>query len=193
MQWLGIEAGLLPLAAIMDKQEAVMQAIGAVQPEFDALRMQTIAAPVGRTGDSVWMGLGEGVGLGFERFAAGEGTALVGNGCAYLTATRTAVEVNVGSVFGKLGDRAFDADLTAKRLPVKAECRARVFGELAALLAFVVGEEAEALFSNTLGQNHTHARCAACGCGSEGRGIGVVGLAGFSFAKPEVELEERIF
>jgi len=53
---------------------------------------------------------------------------------------------------------------------VEAECGARVFGDLKALLALGVGEEAEAFLSDTLGENHAHARRAACSCGGKGGG-----------------------
>jgi hypothetical protein len=192
MQQLGIETGLLPSAGIADKQEAVMQPIWTVEPEFDVLWMQAESAPVGRAGDFAGMGFGEGVGFGFERSAAGKNPALVGNGCTDLAPPRTAVEVNVGGFLWKLGNGAFDADLAAQGFPVEAECGARIFGELAALLTFSVGEKAEAFFSDALGENHAHTRCAVCGCGGESAGVGIVWLATLGFAKPEVELDKRI-
>src|SRR5580698_9337299 len=169
-----------------------MQAIWTVEPKFDALRMQAKAAPVGWTRDFAGMDFGEGVGFGFEHFAAQERAALVGNSCADLAASRTAVEVAVGSFLGESGNGAFDAHLAAQGFPVEAECRARVFSQLTALLALFVGEEAEAFFSDTLGENHAHARCAACGSSGESAGIGIVRLAGLGLAEPQVELSKRI-
>ena len=75
----------------------------------------------------------------------GERARLVRGPGADLAVARPAGEIGVGLRRGGRRDRALDADLAAQRLPVKAQRRARVGGQLLGLAAFEVGVEDEAV------------------------------------------------
>jgi len=172
----------MPVVIFLCEEKAVVQAVGAVDPEFDLLGMEMVAAPVGWGGNFAGVVGGEGLGCCFQCFAGLERAALVGDGGADLALAAAAVEVGIDVGGAELGDAAFDADLAAEGFPVEAEGGAGVFGELAAFLAFGVGEEAEAMAAGGLDEDHADAGC----CGGAG-GVGVVGLALPGFFEPGVE------
>jgi hypothetical protein len=135
----------------MGEEEAIVQAVGAADPEFDLRCVQMEAAPVAGPGNLAGMGFAEALEFRFELFAAFEGAALIGDGSADLAGAGAAVEVGVGVGCVEFRYGSFDAYLTAQGLPMKAEGGAWIFGDLVAFSAFCVGEEAETAIAESLG------------------------------------------
>ena len=97
------------------------------------------------------------------------------------------MEVGIGVSGVELGDWAFDADLAAEGLPMKAQRGAWIFRKMDAFATFRVGEEAEAMIVDALCEDHAHGGFAGerrCG---ESCSVGVVGLRGSGFGEPLIE------
>src|SRR5690554_2178484 len=137
----------------------VVQAIGTLDPQLDALDLQADAAPVRRPryrGRLRARGQGRGVGaeretqlgctlpyLPDQRCPRRERRALVRGPGAELAAPGAGREVGVAFLRGRADRRALDADLPAERVPVEAGGGPRVVLELAGLARAVVGEKHE--------------------------------------------------
>jgi hypothetical protein len=164
-----------------------MESVWAIEPELDALGMQAVASPVGRSWNLAGIFFGELFDAFFELFATAEDAALIGDCCANLAGSRAAMEVCVHILRSKLRHDSFHAYLTSKGLPVKAESGSRIRYEFEAFSALGVGEEAEAVFSYLLGKDHADAGCASAGCCCESSSVVVVGLGLLGLLQEGVE------
>lgn len=76
--------------------------------------------------------------------------------------------------------------------PKKEKGRARVFGEFAAFLTFVIGVEDESKFVEALEQDDAGGREAVFGGGGQGHGGGFGDVGGQGALEPMAELLKRI-
>src|ERR1043166_9081324 len=83
-------------------------------------------------------------------------------------------------------------DLAFQFRPIKAERRLRIHVELLALLAFVVGEETEAMRIHTFEQNNAHGWFSVRRRGREAHCVDVANVGGKCSSKPGAELLDRI-
>ena len=114
-----------------------MQAVGPAAPEFDGLSVDCEACPVRRARNFFGIERGDLCCPCFEGGAIGKRPRLIGGKRANLAATRTAVEICVSLLRRHLGGEAFDADLAAERLPVKAQRNMGIGTNLQTLAALV--------------------------------------------------------
>src|SRR5512134_3013026 len=143
-----------PAMAVAGVAEAIVHAVVAALPELDRLGLEEVAAPVLRPGDILAVELAHQLGEALFQLLALDGPALGGCVRPDLALTRPRGEVGVGLAVREPLDRAADAHLPVELAPVEDQCRPRVGGELAALDALVVREEAEALGGEPLEQDH---------------------------------------
>src|SRR6185369_2665824 len=111
----------------------------------------------------------------------------VGRPGAELRIPRPAGEVGVGLVIGYAFHRALDPYLPPQALPMEEEGCARVFGELIALRALLVGVEYETVRPMSLEQDHAHRRPAVAVRGRQRHRFGVIDLCRSRFREPFIE------
>src|SRR6185369_6235264 len=141
-----------PALARAREPDAFVQAVVAVLPELDRVRLEHVAAPSFGPGDLV-PGQ-EPLELGLELVAACDRLALPRGGGRCPRARGASRPVRVRLLLRKPSHRSLDPYLPTELPPVEDERRARVLGQLAALAALVAGEEGEAALVGALQQQH---------------------------------------
>jgi hypothetical protein len=98
-----------------------VQAVLSIQPEFDLLRVDAVALPIGRTGYFSWMFVSELADLGFQVLTTAERAALLGDSCTHLAQARAAAKVRVYVGGLEFVDRALYPYLAAECFPVETK------------------------------------------------------------------------
>src|SRR5262249_1501332 len=127
-----------------------------------------------------------------EALAALKRTRLVGRPGAELGIAASGGEIGIRFTIGEGFDEPLDADLAAKRLPVKEKGGLGIGAKLFALGTFLVGVESEALGAMALQENHPDVRLPILPGTSERHRVGIVRLALAGLFEPLVEEVERI-
>src|SRR5205085_7607987 len=77
-------------------------------------------------------------------------------------------------------------------MPVEAESRSGILGELTPFPALVAREEDEAALVESFHQDHSYGGAAVSGCGRERRRLGQLDPGAPGFLEPGLELAKRI-
>lgn len=170
----------------------VMETAFAALPELDAIRGETVAAPVLGAGYFDGVGVAKLGNGGLEIGARGKGLGLLGDGGAEAGLIGAGLEVFLAFGGGYRLDTAVDADLAVELLPIENEGGAGISGEFPALAAEVVGEENEAVLIEAFQEDHTGGGVAVGGCRGEGHGVGLVDAGLKGLVEPETELFDGV-
>ncbi len=170
-----------------------MQAVGAVQPEFNSLLAQGESVPERRPWNLSGMPLVEDPNALFQVRTTAKDATLLRDGRANLAGSRPAMEVPIYCRRVKFGYFSFHSHLPPQSLPVKAQGRPGVLCEFCSLSALRIGEKAKTSFPYTLRQDHAYARRAVARRGRQGGRVGIVGFGLLSLRQPGIKQRKRIF
>src|SRR6185437_7653521 len=144
-----------PARRAADETHAIMQAEGAVGPQFGFLRFEPEAAPIGRAGNLA--GAEFFVIFGGQRLQRGarlQRPRLLARPGADLRQARAGVEIEIARRLVDAADGAAKPRLPAQRFPVEQRRRLRLRLDLAALGALGIGVEHQAAGLDALAQHH---------------------------------------
>src|SRR5690606_31026644 len=153
----GIEEDAVPTRGRTGEEFALMEPIGPVGPELDAIGDEPEPGPEVRAGDRLvrepLLDLRD---TGEKVLVRRKRPALLGSPGADLAPARPRGEVGVRLLRRNRLNRPLDAYLHLERLPMEAKRRVRVRRDFEGLSALQVGVEDEAAFVGTLQQHHAY-------------------------------------
>ena len=145
----------MPVVAVAGEDDAVVEAIGTALPEFDAIRLDAVAAPRMRARDFlVFEALVEMVSAFLKHRALFDRLALLRRPGAQLMAARTRRKVCIGIFIVQRRRATFDTDLSFELIPVERDRYLTVEGDFMTLLTAVRRIELQTARVDTAQQDH---------------------------------------
>ena len=171
-----------------DENMSLMQSVCAILPEFNPVRIDSVARPMGRARN--WLVLKSRCHLGEARFKdipRRERAGLVRCPGAELGIPTARREIGVGRLVVDAQHFSLDANLSPQGFPMEQQSCKAALGNLARLVAFLVCIENEAIGTVALQQHHSYRGLSICIGSGQRHCIGVVEFFFSRLCKPEIE------